>query len=156
MSLSAEAVFEAYYHRVYRLGFSLSGDASEAEDIAQEVFVAVVRGISRFRGDAEITTWLYRITVRVAARHVAKRQRSGVRSVDLDEVSSTEQVERQAYLASVIEAISKLSVAQRTVLSLVSIEGLSHREVARVLGVPEGTVWSRLHAARKQLMKQLK
>ena len=65
-------------------------------------------------------------------------------------------MERQAYLASVIEAISKLSVAQRTVLSLVSIEGLSHREVARVLGVPEGTVWSRLHAARKQLMKQLK
>ncbi len=55
----------------------------------------------------------------------------------------------------VIAAIAGLSMPQRTVLSLVTIEGLSHHEVSTILGIPEGTVWSRLHTARKRLMEQL-
>ena len=71
-----EALFKEYYAFVFRLAFTLVGSSSEAEDITQEVFIAVLRSLARFKGEAKISTWIYRITMRIAGRHIGKRKRT--------------------------------------------------------------------------------
>ena len=69
------ALFKDYAF-VFRLVFTLVGSSSEAEDITQEVFIAVLRSLARFKGEAKISTWIYRITMRIAGRHIGKRKRT--------------------------------------------------------------------------------
>ena len=148
-------IFNRFYPRVCRLAYALCGHPAEAEDIAQEVFVAVIRGIDGFRGEAELGTWIYRITTRVAGRHVARRRRLKTQPIDSEHLDGRYPAETDAQLGELAAAMDTLSIPLRTVLSLVAIEGLSHKEVARVLDVPVGTVWSRLHTAREQLAKAI-
>ena len=150
-----EAIFKRFHPRVCRLAFALCGHPTEAEDIAQEVFVAVLRGIDGFRGEAELGTWIYRITTRVAGRHVARRGRVMTHVIDTEGFAGGSDAETDAQLAELAAAMDTLSIPLRTVLSLVAIEGLSHEAVADVLGVPVGTVWSRLYNARRQLAEAM-
>ena len=141
--------------RVLSLCLHLTGSPGDAEDAAQEVFLAVFRDLPKFRGESRLSTWIYRIAVRTAFRVKAKRPRT----VPLDLESATEtpdpalQRERSRHLA---RALANLSAEHRTVLALFALDGLSHREIAETLGIPEGTVWSRLHLARKKLAAELK
>jgi len=148
-------VFEAFRGKVLSLGLHLTGSAADAEDAAQEVFLAVFRDLPKFRGESRLSTWIYRIAVRVAFRVKAKHPRTA--PLDLDPVVETPdpalQRERSRQLAA---ALARLSAEHRTVLALFSLDGLSHREIAETLGIPEGTVWSRLHLARKKLAGELK
>jgi RNA polymerase sigma-70 factor (ECF subfamily) len=147
-------VFREHYPYAVRLAASLTGDVELARDIAQDVFVAVFRGLPRFRGEASLRTWIYQITLRTVARHAVKRKKQPVTGLDLkvDELHGDGAADTAATLAELAAALDKLPLEMRTVLSLVAIEGLSHEEVAEVLGVPVGTVWSRLHNARRKLI----
>lgn len=138
---------------------------AEAEDVAQEVFLAVHRGLPRFRFDSAFRTWLYSV-----ARHVMLNHRRGLlrsmagrwRSLWEDEdemdvpdgrpelIEALEKGEEQELLR---RAMGRLSETSRTVLSLRDGEGLSYEEIARVMGVPLGTVRSRLHNATASLVK---
>ena len=134
-----------------RLATSLSGDPELARDISQEVFIAVIKGLGRFRAEASIKTWIYRVTIRVAGRQLARNRRSGGGRVDPDTIAGMATAEGSAEMADLLAALNRLPLGARTVLSLVAIEGLSHQAAAEVLGVPVGTVWSRLHGARRKL-----
>jgi RNA polymerase sigma-70 factor, ECF subfamily len=130
-----EQLFREHYPYVVRLAASMTGDAELARDVAQEVFIAAHEGLRAFRGEAAPRTWLYRITLRMAGRHAVRhRKHAG---------------------AGLVAALGKLSLTSRTVLSLVAIEGLSHDEASEVLDIPVGTVWSRLHAARRELAQAM-
>lgn len=148
-------VFTNFRGGVLSLCLHLTGNASDAEDAAQEVFLVVFRDLPRFRGESRLSTWIYRIAVRVAFRVKAKHPRT----VPLDREPPVEtpdpalQRERSGQVALALE---RLSADHRTVLALFSLDGLSHREIAETLGIPEGTVWSRLHLARKRLAAELK
>jgi RNA polymerase sigma-70 factor (ECF subfamily) len=148
-------VFEAFRGKVLSLSIHLTGNATDAEDAAQEVFLVVFRDLPRFRGESRLSTWIYRITVRVAFRVKAKHPRTA--PLDLEPAVETPdpalQRERSRQIALALE---RLSADHRTVLALFSLDGLSHREIAETLGIPEGTVWSRLHLARKKLTAELK
>jgi RNA polymerase sigma-70 factor (ECF subfamily) len=154
-----EAAFTELFHdfrgRVLSLCLHLTGSAADAEDAAQEVFLVVFRDLPKFRGDCRLSTWIYRIAVRIAFRVKAKSSRNA--PLDQDPAIETPdpalQGERRRLLA---RALARLSADHRTVLALFSLEGLSHREIAETLGIPEGTVWSRLHLARKKLSSELK
>ena len=143
-SLTAEGVIAEYYESIYRIALGLSANRSDAEDIAQEVCVAVLRGLPKFRGDARITTWLYRITFRVATRWLARRRRSVELPESLAAADSTLPLD-------LMRALDRLSFDARMVILLVSVEGMTHAEAAAILAVPEGTVASRLHTARRRL-----
>lgn len=151
-----EQAFAAHYPRVFRHAYSLCGNRADAEDIAQEVFVGVMKGLSGFRGDAEMSTWIYQITTRVAGRYLARRSRfKSAPAQSTVQPLEDGSVEDDVSVVEFMQAMNSLTLAQRTILSLVSIEGLSHQAAADVLGIPVGTVWSRLHLARKQLAKSL-
>jgi RNA polymerase sigma-70 factor (ECF subfamily) len=149
---------------LYRLACMLSRTPADAEDIVQETFVGAFSGIAKFNGRASVKTWLSRILTRQAARawHKSRRSRN---SASLDEgggmpmndaglsVSSTATaVDRKIDIAAELQ---RLSDEHREILVLREMQGLSYGEIAQTLGIPQGTVESRLHRARAEMRRRL-
>ncbi len=147
-----EQVFREHYQSVYRLALSLSGNHADAEDIAQEAFVAIMRALPKFRGDAKLSTWIYRITLRIGTRWLARRGTVANLPATLTDTSAAADA---SIPIDLINALRKLPINLRTVVLLVAVEGLSHDEAAEVLAIPVGTIASRLHYARKRLVELL-
>ena len=147
-------VFREHYPYVVRLAARVTGDAELANDIAQDVFIAVFRSLPNFRGESSLRTWVYQITLRTAGRHSvrSKKQPATGLGMNFDQLHGGEPADGAATLAEFAAAFDKLPLEARILLSLVAIEGLSHEEAAEVLGVPVGTVGSRLHNARRKLV----
>jgi RNA polymerase sigma-70 factor (ECF subfamily) len=150
-------LFAALHPLVLALCLRLTGSQSAAEDAAQETFIAAFRALPAFPAQARLSTWLYRIAVREALRHRTRERRR--QHEPLPDEAPGERVpdpavsrERRELLA---RALDSLPAEQRVVLSLFAVDGLSHREIAEIMAVPEGTVWSRLHAAKKRLSAAL-
>lgn len=155
---------------VFNLAARLLGDGEEARDVAQEVFLQVYRTLGRFEGRSSLKTWIYRIVVNQC--HNRRRfwhRRGRDREEALDEgLAAPDRFGGGAWRASpyqqavagerarrVQRALLGLRFDQRTVLVLREIEGLSCEEVAGALGIPEGTVKSRLSRAREALRGKL-
>lgn len=155
-----EEAFEEIHRRLGR-GLELVcrrmvGNAADAEDALQEVFLALHQGLSSFRGEAQLSTWAYRIAVRIALRRRARARRTAAEPLATDPHAPREDAARRRELARALDAaVASLRPRYRTVFSLCCIEELSRKDVARILGIPEGTVWTRLHRARKELAGKL-
>lgn len=143
--------------RVWRLAASLSGSADEADDLTQEVGVRALASFGQFRGLASPSTWLYRIAVNVVLRHRERRREClSLEGLELEgSVGPERQVIRDETWDRTRAAVEALSDELRTTLVLHAWEGMSYKEIATVLGIPTGTVMSRLHAARQRLRKEL-
>ena len=163
---------EAAYHeivdghgtRLYRLAYSLVGNAADAEDVLQETFAGAFRHLGKFGERSSIKTWLSRILVRQAARCHRHRARRTAGSLEhLAEPSgrpvgggSAARPESEADTHMDIRAaMQALQPAHREVIALREFEGMTYEEIAEVLAVPRGTVESRLFRARQELRKQL-
>jgi RNA polymerase sigma-70 factor (ECF subfamily) len=154
------ALFRLYRSPVYRLCSNLTGNRAHAEDAVQDVFLAVQQGLKTFRGESKLSTWIFRIALRIGMQEKARAGRVASSLDEASEVPSAhagpEQVAatQQRYRHLLI-ALEKLSVEQRAVLALFAVDGLGHAQIADVLNIPEGTVWSRLHVARRRLQELL-
>src|SRR5262249_28672704 len=131
----------------------------------QEVFLVVQRRLPEWRGDAKITSWLYRITERVVLRQRRKqRARRWLRGLagdfagDLpaDRLSPVEELQRQQTARAVGRALEALDRDLRTALILFEVEGLTGAEIADLTGTKVATVWVRLHRARARLLARLR
>jgi RNA polymerase sigma-70 factor, ECF subfamily len=154
-----EALGELY--RLYRaevarnLHRMLGPGRGDLEDVLQEVFIEVFRSIARFRGDAKITTWLYRLCVNVALQRLRKRKRRAEVSGDsvservTDETPERE-LDNRRRLEAVYRILDELSPKKRVVFILHEIEGREPKEIAGIVGAPVLTVRTRLHYARKE------
>lgn len=152
-----EQIFRALREQVFALCLHLTGSRAEAEDAVQECFLAVYRALGTFRGEARLATWVYRIAVRAALS--VKARRRAQQHTPLDDALATpapgDDPETQAAtrqdMRRFLDALAHLPEEHRVVLSLFAVEGLDHAQIAEIVGVPPGTVWSRLHNARKRL-----
>ncbi|MGE0870638.1 MAG: RNA polymerase sigma factor [Kofleriaceae bacterium] len=145
-----ETLIEELRRPLFALCLHLTGSRADAEDALQDTLLAIHDGLPGFRGDARLFTWAYRIATRIAFRIKARRRRAD--SLDHDPMDATvADPAARSQARELARAMDSLSADHRLVLSLFAIDGLSHREIADILGVPEGTVWSRLHAARKKV-----
>ena len=151
----------AYQHRVFGVALRMLRNRSEAEEIAQEVFLRVHRAVEDFRGEAKLSTWLYAITSRLCLNRLASGERrmarEGEESLerlrgDADPAAHVERIELEAALQ---RAIPELPEERRIVVVLRDFEGLSYEEIAAALDLPLGTVRSRLHRARTDLKEKL-
>ena len=163
-----EPLVEKYRQRVWRLANNVLRDPEEAWDAAQEAFIRAYQALPSFRGQSAFYTWLFRIAMNVAtdrARQRAARGRAfGTERVpeedwervmiDQDETPA-DRAARVEKRARIDQALTTLSEDHRTIIILSDLEGLSYREIAEVLGIPMGTVMSRLHNARKRLKDAL-
>jgi RNA polymerase sigma-70 factor (ECF subfamily) len=155
---------------VYQLAFHLLGDAQEALDLSQEVFLRVFRTLPSFRGQSTLRTWIYRIVVNQASNRLRWwRRRHRAQQVPLEEHAAAhgelpdqrnaampDRLLQQREVADrVWGALGQLPFDQRTVIVLREIDGLSYEEIADSLGVAVGTVKSRLARARGTLRAAL-
>ncbi len=163
--LTAEQVFIDYAPRVYNLARRMLGNDADAEDVTQDVLLQVVRKLDTFRGEADIATWLHRVTVNAALSHRSKRARRQEHEVHdpldhfLDDghhrapvrpwaVGPEQQALDQERQRLIEEAIAGLPEIYRDVYVLADVEGLSNPDIADLLGLSVSAVKSRLHRAR--------
>jgi RNA polymerase sigma-70 factor (ECF subfamily) len=156
-----EALVQRYRKRIFALALHITGSASEADDITQDVFLKAYRVLPAFEGRSEFFTWVYRMTVNRSLNVRRDRARRGENTLDdprlelavaVDSRSNPGKVTelRQMY-ARLLRALDGLPVDMRTTVILVSLQGMSHGEVAVVQNVSEGTIAWRMHEARRRL-----
>ncbi|PYG29483.1 RNA polymerase sigma factor [Pelagimonas varians] len=148
------ALLSRVYDRMFGLAFKLTGNRAEAEDLVQDICAALPGKLTRFRGDAKVTTWLYRIVVNAARdRHRRRSTHAKAASGWGDwEVSrraaEAEAAERADWLRLAMDALTPPELRETLVLVL---EGLNHAQVAEILDVSEGTISWRISEAKKKL-----
>ncbi len=160
-----------YRERVYGIVYNMTSNREDAADLTQDAFIKAFQSIHRFGGQSSFFTWLYRIAVNSTLSHLRKtRLRSffSLESIDSEEPISKEIIaaltdktgaERDTFVRELQEklndAMLKLSIKHRTVVTLFEIEGLSHQEIAEVMECSVGTVRSRLHYAKQLLQAEM-
>jgi RNA polymerase sigma-70 factor (ECF subfamily) len=149
-----------YERRVFGICYRYFGDAAEAEDAAQEAFVILLRRASTFTGAARFSTWLYRVTTN-ACHDLARRRGRRPRTVaDLEELSahaSAEDPLTSLELAADLErALAVLDPVSRQAVVLHDVHGLPYADVGERLGLPVGTVKSRIHRSHARLADALR
>jgi len=159
---SREAIYHRYKRRVFALSTRIVG-AGDAEEVAQEAFIRIFRGLDRFRGDSALGTWIYRLAVNAALSHRSRRPPPTDSLDDREHHTILDTsgadlgpVHGDAALRKRLErGLAALPVGYRTVVVLHDVEGLEHEEIAQVLGCHVGTSKSQLHKARARLREIL-
>ena len=155
-----DALYQQHYRRVFSICLRMTGNMSEAEDLAQDVFLQLHRKIKSFRGESAFTTWLHRLTVNQVLMHFRKRSvRSELTTEDGEMPETAEIGSEQPSSLPIIDrialetAISELPPGYRSVFVLHDVEGYEHEEIAKILGCNVGTSKSQLHKARMKLRR---
>src|SRR3954454_7159217 len=161
-----QALVERHRAMVYRIAYQFAGNHHDAEDIAQDVFLKVYRSLDRFRHDAQLSSWLYRIVMNACIDH--RRRQAPGRTVAcrdemeqqiLDTPEESPDPEARAYageLGEVLESeIARLPAGQRVVFVMRHHHGMKLSDIAGALGLAEGTVKRQLHAAVHRLRQTL-
>lgn len=166
-----DVLVRKYRERLYGIIYNLTSNREDAADLTQEAFIKAFSSINRFKGKSAFFTWLYRIGVNTALSHLKRNrfrrffslehiQDEGSNAQVLETLAAKHKSEKGALLSELQEklneAMQKLSPKHRTVVVLFEIEGLSHQEIADIVGCSVGTVRSRLHYAKQQLQADLK
>jgi len=151
------AVYERYHRRVFGLTLRIAG-AQEAEELTQEVFLKAFRALDKFRGDAQLGTWLYRMAVNAALSHVGRsKEKRRAPEEALEQMAAPDRpVDGDPRLRDKLErALAELPAGYRAVIVLHDVEGLQHDEIAEILGCRVGTSKSQLHKARARMRELL-
>jgi RNA polymerase sigma-70 factor (ECF subfamily) len=171
-----QELVERYQHRVYMVAFGMLRDREDALDITQEAFIRVHRYLPEFKGSASFYTWLYRIVVNLCIdakrrggheAEAAAGSRAGSRTVEdlpagadaggrppvIDDPETG--MERKELARALGQALEGLSPNHRAVILLREVDGLSYKEMARVMKCSQGTIMSRLFHARKRMQDAL-
>lgn len=161
------ALVTANYEPVFRLVYSIVRNEHDARDVCQEIWIAAWRAIGTFRGDSKLTTWLHPIAVRRSIDHLRGRKRWVARFLPFlsndgleapgadDSPDPRESAEATERTQRFERAIASLPPKHRAVLALREIEGLSYDEIAKTMKLRPGTVMSRLHNARRLLVRKI-
>ena len=156
-----------YQHKVFNITYRIVGDRAEAEDVAQEVFVAIFKHIDGFRGDAKLSTWIYRIATNHARnriKYLARRNHKQHQDYEdapdsakeTSPVSGSVDGPEERAMAKELEQIiqdglESLNEIHRAIIVLRDVQNLSYEEISVIVELPEGTVKSRLFRARVAL-----
>jgi len=160
--MAFEEIYNRHHRRVYSICLRMLQNATEAEDLTQDVFIQLHRKIGSFRGDSAFTTWLHRLTVNQVLMHFRKRNVKFEKTTEEGEtpvqiVSGTSNPMKMPVVdkIDIEDAIDQLTDGYKNVFVLHDVEGYEHEEVARILGCSVGTSKSQLHKARLKLRKLL-
>jgi RNA polymerase sigma-70 factor (ECF subfamily) len=165
VELRLDDIYRAHARQVASWASRLLGPSADLEDVVHEVFLVVDKKLASFRGEAKLTTWLYRITHNVARgyrrkakihRWLSGRAEDFGRDIPSTYPTPVEDLERRQAQAIVYRALDRMSEKYRTVFILFELEGMSGQEIAELLGIKLGAVWVRLHRARAQFEARIR
>ena len=159
-----------YRERVFSVIYNLCANREDAADLTQGTFIKAFQSINRFQGQSSFFTWLYRIGVNATLTHLRKNKLRTFFSFEriteedksseiIDALTDKSGADREMFVKELQEklneALQKLSINHRMVITLFEIDGLSHNEIAEIMGCSVGTVRSRLHYAKQLLQAEL-
>lgn len=160
-----------YRARVYGVVYNLTSNREDAADLTQDAFIKSFQSINRFQGQSSFFTWLYRIAVNSTLTHLRKNRLRTFFSFEkintedkvsaevvaalTDDNSADHETFARELQEKLNEAMQKLSIRHRTVITLFEIDGLGHQEIAEIMNCSVGTVRSRLHYAKQLLQSEL-
>jgi RNA polymerase sigma-70 factor (ECF subfamily) len=160
-----------YRERVFGIVYHMTSNREDAADLTQDAFIKAFQSIQRFQGQSSFFTWLYRIAVNSTLTHLRKNRLRSFFSLEtvhqedavsrelIDALTDKTGVDRDGFVRELQEklneAMQKLSIPHRTVVTLFEIDGLSHQEIAEIMNCSVGTVRSRLHYAKQLLQAEL-
>lgn len=144
-------IYKTYSSKVHRLCLGYTGNSMEADDLLQEVFIKAWQNLDKFRGDSQVSTWIYRIAVNTCLYHL--RSQKNKKSVDIDvslfkredEIDDKEQQVQLLY-----KCISELSEADRLIITLL-LEEVPYPEIAAITDISEGNLRVKIHRIKQQL-----
>lgn len=169
-----DTLVSRYSNDIYSLLFRITQNAEEAGDLTQETFLRAFKAIRRFRGDAELKTWLFRIAINESRnRHRWWKRRFRDKTISLDETIGDTEIRlhetlsdggenpestllRMEYRRALETALASLPDAYREIIVLCDIEGQSYQQIAEILKINIGTVKSRIARGRDELRRRLK
>lgn len=160
-----EDLVRAHEKTVYNLALRMTGNAQDAEDMAQEAFLKAYRSLADFRGESKFSVWLYRIVSNVCLDHLRRQSRRPTASLTAEDEEGEEQqwdvpderlsperlLEQKLTREAVQKGLAQLPEEQRQILLLREMRGLSYEEIGEILSLEPGTVKSRIFRARKRL-----
>jgi RNA polymerase sigma-70 factor, ECF subfamily len=153
-------ILRAYQRRIYGVCVRMLHDQEAAMDLAQESIVRIIEGLPGYDGRSSLSTWMIRVTMNCCLTHLRKQKLRKHQSLDhvgsdepprRGELSGPEHVEQGEVREGLVRALSELDPDSRAILVLRDVQGLDYQQVAEVLGVPLGTVKSRIFRAREAL-----
>jgi RNA polymerase sigma-70 factor (ECF subfamily) len=165
-----DKLIRKYRERLFGVIYNLTANREDTADLTQDAFIKAFQSINRFQGNCSFFTWLYKIAVNTTLSHLRKNrlrsffslekiQEDGANAEILEQLTDKRGADRDTYLKELQEklneALQKLSIPHRTVITLFEIDGLSHSEIAEVMDCSEGTVRSRLHYAKQFLQGEM-
>lgn len=158
-----EEIVRRTYSDTYTLALRMLGNTEDASDVVQEVYLKAHKGLKRFRGDAKLSTWLYRITANCSNTYLSKRAKHNHDELPEDSKIVDENLDRNPeFRANVVGLRNDLTVALealpdkiRSVLVLRDIYDLSHEQIAKELDISEAAAKVRLHRGRQKLREKL-
>jgi RNA polymerase sigma factor (sigma-70 family) len=156
-------LLETHQNRLYRFIIRNIGNPSDAEDLTQQAFVEAVRSFQTFRGESELSTWLYGIAMNLVRNHLSRaphrrfgfEDESALDGTACDSPGPAEALEQSQHVQQLEAAMAELPQSMRDVLVLVAVDELTYEEAAALLTIPVGTVRSRLSRARTALRQRL-
>lgn len=162
------ALVDEHKQTVFRIAFDMTGNRHDAEDISQEVFLKAFRSLGNFRGDAKLSTWLYRITVNACYDHRSTKAWTSMKPTEFTEHQDRSPLfhehasndpessaEGKVIQRHIDQALRKLTPRERSVFVMRHYSDLSLKEIASILKISEGTVKSMLFRALKRLQQEL-
>ena len=153
-----DAMQRIYKHcssRVYALMVRIVG-SQDADDLTQQVFLQMFRKLDQFSGGSKLETWLFRLATNEALQHLRRKKRQTAQPLVAEpSASDPSRLMESEKIQMLQAALSRIDPELRAILSLKEEQNLSYREIAESIGIPEGTVGSRLNRARKELREEL-
>lgn len=158
-------IVRCYQRAVYRVAYGLTRNPADADDLAQETFVRAWQAIGRFRVGEPLYPWLSRIAVNLSLSLFRRRKRRPETSIEplieagrqwTEGVDPAEEAAQSEYDRQLRDAMAELKPEHQAVIALRAVEDMSYEDIAKTLGVPAGTVMSRLARARQELKERLK
>jgi RNA polymerase sigma-70 factor (ECF subfamily) len=157
-----EELYRSHAGRLYQVAFRMVGNAADAEDLLQDIFLSAHRKLESFRGESALGTWLYRLAVNLCLDYLRSRTGRAIQLTDplddehgLPEANARGLAERTLTRMDLERALAQLPVGCRTAFVLHDIQGLEHREIGEIMGIAEGTSKSQVHKARLRLRSLL-
>lgn len=149
-------IYQLYSKAMFNVSLRILGNREDAEDVLQDSFMKAFNGIDRFRAESSFGAWLKRIVINSSLNHIRGRMHFAEVDNEVHGIEEEETEEERPYeVADVKQAMKELSDGYRTVFALYMFEDHSHKEIAQMLGISEGTSKSQLNRAKKRIQERL-
>lgn len=151
MENTFKEIYAKYAQKVHRLCLGYTGDAMQADDLLQEVFIKVWENLHKFRGEAQVSTWVYRIAVNTCLLYLRDTQKKP--KVDIEKATlkiSEENTEKEAQIQQLYKCISQLQETDRIIITLM-LEEIPYQEIAAATAISEGNLRVKIHRIKQQL-----